>query len=126
MGDDYELSAADQEQMQKHFVRARAHMEHGLAPGAEGWVDDNLAFTRPWGFRVEDIRVAVLLVYGRTDVLVPAAHGDWLAAHIPGATAWVSDELGHMGDDESIEREYAWLVGRPAERWRRGPAGLLQ
>jgi pimeloyl-ACP methyl ester carboxylesterase len=55
----------------------------------------------------------VLLVYGRTDVLVPAAHGDWLAKHIPGAIAWVDDETGHLGDDENIERQYAWLTGRP-------------
>jgi len=112
MGDDYELSEADRQQEEKHFVRIRAHVANGLAPGADGWIDDNLALTRPWGFEVEDIHVPVLLVYGRTDVLVPPAHGDWLAGHIPGAIAWVSDETGHLGDDESIEREYAWLVGR--------------
>jgi pimeloyl-ACP methyl ester carboxylesterase len=112
MGDDYELSEADREQMEKHLVRIRAHLVNALAPGADGWIDDNLAFAQPWGFEVEDIRVPVLLVYGRTDVLVPAAHGDWLARHIPGAVAWINEETGHLGDDESIEREYAWLVGR--------------
>jgi pimeloyl-ACP methyl ester carboxylesterase len=115
MGDDYDLSAADRVQLEKHYARTRAHLQSGLAPGADGWVDDNLAFTRPWGFDVEDIRIPVLVAYGRTDVLVPAAHGDWLASHIPGAIAWVSDETGHMGDDEQIEREYRWLTGREPE-----------
>ena len=57
-----------------------------------------------------DIRVPVLLVYGRTDALVPPAHGDWLAAHVPGAIAWVDEEAGHGGDDAQIERHYAWLA----------------
>ncbi len=112
MGDDYDLSEADLEQEKKHFVRIRAHIANGLAPNADGWIDDLVAFTKPWGFEVDDIRVPVLLTYGRTDVLVPPAHGDWLARHVPGAIAWVNDEAGHMGDDSSIEREYAWLVGR--------------
>jgi pimeloyl-ACP methyl ester carboxylesterase len=114
MGDDYELSEADMAQMKKHLVRARAHIANGLASSADGWVDDNLAMVKPWGFEVESIRVPVLLTYGRTDVLVPAAHGDWLAAHVPGAIAWVDEESGHLGDDDQIEREYAWLTGRSA------------
>jgi pimeloyl-ACP methyl ester carboxylesterase len=114
MGDDYELSEADMEQMRKHLVRTRAHIANGLANNADGWIDDNLAMVKPWGFDVSAIRVPVLLTYGRTDVLVPAAHGDWLAEHVPGAIAWVDDESGHMGADEQIEREYAWLTGRAA------------
>jgi len=78
----------------------------------DGWIDDMLAFTKPWGFDVGDIRVPVVLTYGRTDVLVPSAHGDWLLAHIPGAEAWVDDEAGHMGDDSTVERDMAWL-GQP-------------
>jgi len=109
MGDDYVMSEADVAQMAKHFERMKAHTLFALAPGPDGWIDDNLAFTRPWGFDVESIRVPVVLTYGRTDVLVPASHGDWLAAHIPGAEAWVDDEAGHMGDDSTVERDYAWL-----------------
>jgi pimeloyl-ACP methyl ester carboxylesterase len=89
-------------------VRARA----GLARGVDGWVDDDIAFTKPWGFDVADVRVPVLLNYGRRDTLVPAAHGDWLAAHIPHATARVSDDTGHLGADEDVERDMAWLAGR--------------
>ena len=122
MGDDYELSEADRAQMAKHLVRVRAHIANGLAPSADGWIDDNLAFTKPWGFDVEDIRVPVLLIYGRTDVLVPPAHGDWLARHIPNAETWVSDEAGHMGDDEQFERQMAWLVGHEALEAAAAPA----
>jgi pimeloyl-ACP methyl ester carboxylesterase len=111
LGDGYEMSAADQAQMAKHFGRLANHLTSCLAPGVDGWVDDELAFTRPWGFEVESIRVPVYLAYGRADTLVPAAHGDWLAAHIAGATVEVSD-AGHMGDDATVESHMAWLAGR--------------
>ena len=39
--------------------------------GVWGWVDDDLAFLRPWGFDVRDISVPILIEYGETDVLVP-------------------------------------------------------
>ena len=114
MGDDYALSDADREQMRKHFTRVRAHIANALAPGADGWIDDLLVFVKPWGFDIASIRVPVLVTYGRTDVLVPAAHGDWLAAHIPGAEVEASEESGHMGDDDELERQYAWLTGKSA------------
>ena len=110
-GDSYEMSQADRAQMARHADLIADQLNNGLAPGVDGWVDDELAFTKPWGFDVRSIRIPVYLTYGRSDTLVPAAHGDWLAAHIPGATAVVSD-AGHMGDDATMEGEMAWLAGR--------------
>ncbi len=72
MGDDYHLSEADQAMMVKHLERVRAQMVYSLVPGVDGWVDDDIAFTKPWGFDVTDIHVPIVLTYGRTDVLVPA------------------------------------------------------
>ena len=90
------------------------HMVNCLEPGVDGWVDDDIAFTKPRGFDVASIRVPVYLTYGRADTLVPAAHGDWLAAHIADAEVHVTD-VGHMGDDASVEGEMAWLAGgRPS------------
>ncbi len=63
-----------------------------------------------WGFNVRSVKVPVYLRYGREDTLVPAAHGDWLASHLPGATVVVL-ETGHMGDDATVEAEMAWLAG---------------
>jgi len=115
LGDDYDLSETDRAQLAKHLDRDRANMFHGLADGVDGWIDDNIAFTRPWGFDVASIRVPIVVKYGRTDVLVPPAHGDWLAAHIPDAEVWVEDGLGHMGDDATVERDMAWMA-RPDPR----------
>ena len=82
-----------------------------LEPGPDGWIDDMLAFVQPWGFDPRDVRVPVYLSYGRADTLVPAAHGDWLAAAIPDAHVVVTD-AGHLGEDESVETEMAWLADR--------------
>jgi hypothetical protein len=52
-----------------------------------------------------------MVSYGRADTLVPAAHGDWLVAHIPGAVADVSD-AGHLGEDAAVEAHLRWLAGQ--------------
>jgi pimeloyl-ACP methyl ester carboxylesterase len=70
-------------------------MRDGLAPGSEGWWEDN-CMIRPWGFSLSDITVPVLLLHGRQDVFVPFGHGQWLAGHIPGVKAMLLDDDGHL------------------------------
>jgi pimeloyl-ACP methyl ester carboxylesterase len=110
LGDGYQLSEADQRQAERHLDRVRHQLEAGLAPGVDGWVDDMLAFVKPWGFELDAIRCPVLFGYGRADTLVPAAHGDWLVAHVPDAVADISD-AGHLGDDAAVEAHLRWLAG---------------
>jgi pimeloyl-ACP methyl ester carboxylesterase len=110
--DDYEVPESDLEQMKRYQVQDAAHFTDALAPGVDGWVDDNLAEFKPWGFSVADIRVPVWFVYGADDSLVPRAHGDWLASQLPDARVDVVD-AGHM-DDSLLEQERAWLVGKSA------------
>ena len=112
LGDNYEMPEEDRAQMAKHLGRIAIQLKAGLGRGVDGWVDDDIAFTKPWGFDVADIDLPVLLTYGRQDTLVPAAHGDWLAAHIPHAATRVNEDTGHLGEDENVEREMAWLAGR--------------
>jgi pimeloyl-ACP methyl ester carboxylesterase len=61
-----------------------------------GWRDDDLAFTRRWGFDVDPIAVPVSVWHGAQDRMVPIAHGEWLAAHIPDATAHFLPDEGHL------------------------------
>jgi pimeloyl-ACP methyl ester carboxylesterase len=112
LGVNYEMPEEDRKQMVKHVGRIAIQLRAGLGRGVDGWVDDDIAMTKPWGFDVADIKVPVLLTYGRHDTLVPAAHGDWLAAHIPHVLTRVSEGTGHLGDDEDVERDMAWLAGR--------------
>jgi pimeloyl-ACP methyl ester carboxylesterase len=80
--------------------------------GIWGWVDDDLCFVKPWGFDISEISVPVEVRYGLTDVLVPAAHGSWLAAHVPNATVVAEADEGHMGDPDRIVELTRWLVER--------------
>jgi pimeloyl-ACP methyl ester carboxylesterase len=73
-----------------------AVMRRALAPGFDGPIDDDLAFTRPWGFAVADIAVPVTVWQGDLDLMVPFAHGAWLAAHIPHAAARLLPGEGHI------------------------------
>lgn len=75
---------------------AKADMGRAVEPGVAGWRDDDLAFTRPWGFALADIRVPVLLWQGVQDLMVPVAHGRWLAERIAGVEAHISDDDGHL------------------------------
>jgi pimeloyl-ACP methyl ester carboxylesterase len=110
-GDGYEMSEADRQQMAKHLDLAKDQLTNGLANGVDGWVDDGICFTRPWGFDLAAVRVPLSLSYGRLDTLVPAAHGDWLAAHLDVTRLVVNDDAGHMGDDSQMESDYAWIAG---------------
>jgi pimeloyl-ACP methyl ester carboxylesterase len=64
--------------------------------GVDGWLDDDLAFTRPWGFELEDIAVPTYLWQGSEDLMVPFTHGRWLAERIPGVTAHLEQGEGHL------------------------------
>jgi pimeloyl-ACP methyl ester carboxylesterase len=73
-----------------------AGFHEGLRTGAVGWLDDDLAFTRPWGFDVTDVRVPTFLWQGDADLMVPFAHGQWLAAALPAVTAHLLAGEGHL------------------------------
>jgi hypothetical protein len=53
--------------------------------GIDGWVDDCIAMTRPWGFELAEIVGPVSVWYGVNDVLVSSARAGRLLATIPGA-----------------------------------------
>jgi pimeloyl-ACP methyl ester carboxylesterase len=86
-----------------------------LAPGVEGWVDDDFAFLSPWGFDVGAIRVPVLIWQGEEDLMVPGAHGRWLHEHVAGAEGGVVAGEGHLTlFVNRIGDVHAWLRERLA------------
>jgi pimeloyl-ACP methyl ester carboxylesterase len=85
----------------------------GLAPGAEGWWEDEVALNEPWGFELGSIRTPVLLYHGRQDRFVPFGHGEWLAGHIPGVRAELTDDDGHLTlTERHLEQIHARLLER--------------
>jgi pimeloyl-ACP methyl ester carboxylesterase len=78
--------------------------------GVWGWVDDDLAFTKPWGFDPATIAVPTQIWYGTKDVLVPPGHGEWLMRTVPGAQLRLN-ENGHLGDpDKDLTERLTWLT----------------
>ena len=103
LSDDWELAEADRAVLADPRMQTvmGEMMREAYRSGAWGWVDDDLAFLQPWGFHVAEIRVPVEVRYGAQDVLVPAAHGEWLARHVPRAQVTVDQEAGHLADRET-------------------------
>jgi pimeloyl-ACP methyl ester carboxylesterase len=71
-------------------------IQAGLADGVEGWIDDDLAFVKPWGFDLGAITVPTLIWQGVRDEMVPGAHGRWLREHVAGAEGGILDAEGHL------------------------------
>jgi pimeloyl-ACP methyl ester carboxylesterase len=77
------------EDMAESFAQA-------LRAGVEGWLEDDLAFARPWGFALAEITAPTMLWQGSADLMVPFAHGQWLASRVHGLTAHLEDGEGHL------------------------------
>ncbi|HTW02492.1 MAG TPA: alpha/beta hydrolase [Streptosporangiaceae bacterium] len=108
------LSPADAAVLTGELAEYLAFSQHeGLAPGSEGWWEDGEAEVVPWGFELADISVPVLIVHGRHDKFVPFGHGEWLAARVPGAEAWLLDGDGHLTlMQRRVPEVHAWLAER--------------
>ncbi len=74
-----------------------ASLRAAVSAGIDGWRDDDLAFTRGWGFSVAALGGAAIAIWqGDEDRMVPRAHGDWLAANISMARARLLPGDGHL------------------------------
>ena len=73
-----------------------ANFREALRTGVEGWLEDDIAITRPWGFGLEEISVPVMIWQGSADLMVPFSHGQWLASQLPGASAHLEEGEGHL------------------------------
>jgi pimeloyl-ACP methyl ester carboxylesterase len=109
----YELSESDRAELARpeRMQIIRESFAELSANGLGGWADDDLAHLQPWGFELDRISVPVLVRYGATDVLVPPAHGEWLAAHVPGCIVKVDGAAGHLTADPeaAFAEEVRWL-----------------
>lgn len=76
------------------------HMHKGvslaLQNGVDGWLDDDLAFIQPWGFDLTGVGAPVYLWQGEQDLMVPPAHGRWLAQALPVCRAYLLPDDGHL------------------------------
>ncbi len=72
---------------------------YGLQAGVievDGWIDDDLAFIRDWGFDPRKLTVPSYVWQGSADLMVPFHHAEWLANNIPGVVPHFLDGEGHL------------------------------
>lgn len=73
-----------------------AGLREAMRTGIDGWLDDDLAFVKPWGFSLAEISAPTAIWQGDADLMVPFAHGQWLASRLPAASAHLEDAEGHL------------------------------
>jgi len=108
------LPPVDKESLTGEFGEFLAlEFRQAVSVGIDGWLDDDLAFTRDWGFELADISVPTYVWQGSEDLMVPFTHGRWLAGRIPGVTAHLEQGEGHLSIGiGAMGRMLDELVGR--------------
>jgi pimeloyl-ACP methyl ester carboxylesterase len=86
-----------------------AQFREGLREGVAGWRDDDLAFVRPWGFEISDIKVLVQIWHGGEDRMVGFAHGEWLASRLPQGDIHLEPREGHLSLVGQYPSVHEWL-----------------
>ena len=90
------VSAADRAVLDDGYAgHLAASLRSAVSSGIAGWRDDDLAFVSDWGFALAAAG-PVAIWQGDQDLMVPPAHGRWLAGHIPGARARLRPGEGHL------------------------------
>ncbi|MEW6232801.1 MAG: alpha/beta hydrolase [Chloroflexota bacterium] len=71
-------------------------MNGAFQQGARGTAWEYVLFVRPWGFRLEDIRIPVYLWHGEMDTMCPINMGRYIARAIPDCRAEFFPQEGHI------------------------------
>lgn len=89
-----------------------ATFRHALREGIEGWLHDDIAFTRPWGVDLGTVTVPTALWQGRQDRMVPLAHAERLATLLPDAEEHLTEADGHLSMMGRLDEIVAGLARR--------------
>jgi pimeloyl-ACP methyl ester carboxylesterase len=94
---DDSVAAVDREAMLAPDGPPMAASTHkALEAGIEGWLQDDIAMTTPWGFDLADITKPVSFWTGRMDQFVSWKHTVWMAERVPNADLHVLADEGHI------------------------------
>ncbi len=86
-------------------------LREAFRQGARGIIHEGPLYSRPWGFRLEDITVPVHLWQGTADKNVAPSMGRYQASAIPNCKATFFDGEGHLIIVSHIDEIMAAVVG---------------
>lgn len=72
------------------------NMQEAVRPGPAGWLDDNLAYVRPWGFDLAAVRAPVSIWHGLDDQMVDVHDSRTFAELLPHAELFEVPGHGHV------------------------------
>jgi pimeloyl-ACP methyl ester carboxylesterase len=104
------FTAADWAALRDTWAALGRDAEAAGEAGADGLIDDDVAFTLPWGFDVSAISVPLLVVQGGEDRVIPATHADWLVRNCPTAELWLRPREGHVSVLDAVPVAMDWLL----------------
>ena len=82
-----------------------ANFRRALSVSFDGWIDDDLAFVKPFGFELSKIDKPVIIYQGDDDFMVPHSHSIWLNKHIPNSKLKFVPGHGHISLCEEFRPE---------------------
>ena len=77
------FTAADWAVLQAEWAPLGADAMAAGQAGPDGLIDDDVAYTKPWGFALEAVQTPVLVVQGGEDRVIPPSHADALLRALP-------------------------------------------
>lgn len=89
-----------------YVLRADEPAGEALKTSADGCVDDDMAFFKPWGFGLEEVKVPVYSYHGEADLSVPFSHGEWIANQVDQRLVQrrFTKEDGHVSIMRDVDR----------------------
>jgi pimeloyl-ACP methyl ester carboxylesterase len=106
---DPEFTPADRAALSAEWSWLANVVGPAMEAGPGGLIDDDLAYTAPWGFDPAQVIAPVLFLHGGQDRVVPSSHSKWLARRCPSAELRLSPDDGHISVLNSAEAAMNWL-----------------
>lgn len=108
--DEESFTPADRAALSGRWSSLAADAGRAAAAGADGLIDDDLAFVADWGFDVTGIVCPVLVVQGGQDRVVPATHAEWLLRLCSRPELWLRPGDGHVSVLDACPLAMDWLL----------------
>ena len=110
--DEASFTATDWATLHGPWGSLGADAQRAEAAGAEGAIDDDVAYAMPWDADPGAIDAPTLLVQGGDDRVVPVGHAHRLLSLISTAELWLRPRDGHVSVLDAVPVALDWIVDR--------------